>query len=360
MRIVDRKTFLTLPAGTFFVKFPAQPIENRGGVQIKGATVGDDFVAQDCLPWFEGCEDSTQWATIYAGMTKGEASPPVDYDVPELDGLLDQDQLFMVWDIDDSERLVGRFQKALFDRNPSGDYIYVNSKVTLSDQLDPTPPQALASFYANGSAPRLGNASFVLSTGNDPGLGSVKLYRVEAGAAFDPDTATLVGAKAVRPSSTYTLKVGDTSRKNMLAKEPTLGTGWTISDGIANHAAGSASNLAWPGLPIAPGKTYRYSFFVDSISGDGAAHRVALSGGGGVISGSLTGAGQKLGTLIAKSNTGFVIEGNSTTTSRIYNAVLYEQTAACVPQGIWDYYAVPVNASGVAGPPLGPVTVLIH
>ena len=95
-----------------------------------------------------------------------------------------------------------------------------------------------------------------------------------------------------------------------------------------------------------------YGFFVDSISGVGAAHRVALSGGGGVVSGSLTGPGLKLGTLVAKSNTGYVIEGNSTTVSQIDNAVLYEQTAACVPQGTWDYYAVPFNGSGVAGPPV--------
>lgn len=357
MRIVDRKTFLALPAGTLFVKFPAQPIEGQGGVQIKAETVGDDFVSQDLLPWFEGCEDSTKWAEIYAGMTKGNASPPVDYNFTERDGLFDSSQLFMVWNIDDAERLVARLHKALFDQNPSGDYIYLNATVAPSDQFDLTPQTALASFTQTGSTPCLGNAAFTLTTGSDTRLGAVKICRVAAGAAFDPSTATLVGTKAVRPSSSYTITVGDTSRKNMLAKPPTLSTGWTLSHGKAIHAAGSASNLVWPGLAITPGATYRYGFFVDSISGAGAAHRVALSGGGGVISVSLPDTGQKLGTLVAKSNTGFVIEGNSTTESQIDNAVLYEQTAACVPQGIWDYYAVPV---GVEEAPFGPVTVIIH
>lgn len=122
MRIVDRTAFLALPAGTIFMKFPAQPedgsfldLSPTGEVAIKGETCGNDFVVQTLFPNFEG-DDS--WETNTANMEKmlaGEDSPPLDYDYAGRDGLFDPKQLFAVWNRDDAERLIGRLQQALAD-----------------------------------------------------------------------------------------------------------------------------------------------------------------------------------------------------------------------------------------------------
>lgn len=120
MRIVDRKTFLTLPAGTVFAKFSPQPADGsfraltHEEVAIKGDTVaGVDFVVQDLFPWFEGCNDSRAWSDAMIAMLDGKPSPPLDYDCGARDGLFDQDQLFAVWDVEDQRRLVTRLQAAL-------------------------------------------------------------------------------------------------------------------------------------------------------------------------------------------------------------------------------------------------------
>lgn len=246
------------------------------------------------------------------------------------------------------------------------------SKSEWTDYILQTPiansvaPAALSTFALSGASPQLGRAAFSFATANDVNLKRIALYRAPTGVPLNKSVHTKIEIGAA-PGTTFAYVDGDATRVNMLtngdfgaaASPPVLGTGWTVSAGKANHAAGSTSNLSWTGLTITAGVTYRYGFLVDSISGVGAAHRAALSGGGGVVSGSITGTGQKLGSLVATSNTGFNIEGNSTTVSQIDNAVLFAQTAACAPQGAWDYYAIPLNGSGVEGPQAGPVTVTI-
>ena len=41
------------------------------------------------------------------------------------------------------------------------------------------------------------------------------------------------------------------------------------------------------------------------------------------------------------------------------NLIMFPQTADCAPQGVWDYYAVPLNGSGIMGLQSGPLTVTI-
>jgi hypothetical protein len=120
MRIVDRETFLALPAGTIFMKFPAQPghgssidLTYDGEIAIKGETAGADFVVQSLFPWFETDTGSDTHIDRLVDMLKGEESPPLDYDCSERDGLFDPKQLFAVWNHDDAERLVARLRRAL-------------------------------------------------------------------------------------------------------------------------------------------------------------------------------------------------------------------------------------------------------
>jgi hypothetical protein len=119
MRIVSRKDFLLMPAGTVFMKFPAQPkdgsinLGNKEMISIKEETIGEDFVVQDLFPFFEGIEDDVEWADTMVAMLKGEPSPPVDYDCAGRDGLFDKEQLFLVWDKIDLERMIERLKAAL-------------------------------------------------------------------------------------------------------------------------------------------------------------------------------------------------------------------------------------------------------
>jgi hypothetical protein len=120
MRIVPRQEFLAMPAGTVFMKFPAQPKDGGhidlgydGVISIKEDTVGEDFVVQDLFPWFEGVNDSGEWSDAMIAMLKGEPSPPLDYECAGRDGLFDREQLFLVWGRDDLERMIGCLQGAL-------------------------------------------------------------------------------------------------------------------------------------------------------------------------------------------------------------------------------------------------------
>ncbi|MDH7796452.1 MULTISPECIES: hypothetical protein [unclassified Beijerinckia] len=119
MRIVDRKTFLSLPAGTIFAKFAAQRPGYvdymHGEVVIKGETVADDFVVQDLFPWFDECSDTDMWMAATDQALLGVETPPMDYESDNRDALFDEAQLFAVWSKEDAERLVARLQKALVD-----------------------------------------------------------------------------------------------------------------------------------------------------------------------------------------------------------------------------------------------------
>ena len=120
MRIVSRLEFLAMPAGTVFMKFPAQPKDEShislgydGVISIKEDTIGEDFAVQDLFPWFEGVNDSGEWSDAMIAMLKGVPSPPLDYDCARRDGLFDRDQLFLVWGKDDLEQMIGRLKDAM-------------------------------------------------------------------------------------------------------------------------------------------------------------------------------------------------------------------------------------------------------
>lgn len=121
MRIVDRKTFLSLPSGTVFAKFGRQPKDGShlnltlSEIAIKGETSYTDFCVQELIPWFEGVSDSAGHFAVFESMLKGEHSPPLDYECDGRDGLFDEDQLFAVWERDDLQRLLARLRTALAD-----------------------------------------------------------------------------------------------------------------------------------------------------------------------------------------------------------------------------------------------------
>ncbi|MUO85554.1 hypothetical protein [Agrobacterium vitis] len=120
MKIVNRTEFLTMAAGTVFMKFPAQPKDGSyvdlgfdEAIAIKDETIGNDFIVQHILPCFESEANTEDWFNIMSQMLGGERSPPVDYNVAGRDGLFDDDQLFLVWEKDDLERMIARLNQAL-------------------------------------------------------------------------------------------------------------------------------------------------------------------------------------------------------------------------------------------------------
>jgi hypothetical protein len=114
MRIVNRKTFLSMPEGTLFSKYEPQITDGFG---IKGNTLWHqgrpiDFREQDLLMPVD-CMSSDELMDI---LDKGERdgdSFAVNLDCQGRDGCFDEDQLFLVWDRADVEKLIGRLQAAL-------------------------------------------------------------------------------------------------------------------------------------------------------------------------------------------------------------------------------------------------------
>jgi hypothetical protein len=112
MKIVDRKTFLAMPAGTLFAKWEPNFFRE---LTIKDATVGDnDFIYQDLIPWFVDTTDCTHHDDQLMATRIGASSPPLDLEEgTSRDGFFDADQLFAVFEQSDVEALIARLQRAL-------------------------------------------------------------------------------------------------------------------------------------------------------------------------------------------------------------------------------------------------------
>lgn len=111
MLIVDRKTFMAMPAGTVFAKYEPCVF---GDLSIKEDTIGDiDFCVQEIIPWFTNTVDFSTWADALEAAANGVPSPPLDYDICGRDGMFEVDQLFAVFERHDVEALIARLTKSL-------------------------------------------------------------------------------------------------------------------------------------------------------------------------------------------------------------------------------------------------------
>lgn len=112
MKIIDRATFLAMPAETLFAKYEPCCF---GDLTIKLETTahGNDFYEQDLIPWFLGTNDSGQWFDTLERVQAGEQSPPLDFDFSGRDGLYDEDQLFAVFEYNDVVALIERLQRCV-------------------------------------------------------------------------------------------------------------------------------------------------------------------------------------------------------------------------------------------------------
>lgn len=108
MRIVDRATFLALPAGTVYAKW--SPLE-FGELAIKCGTCesGNDWVYQS-LDMLEGDSPLDSLMDLDAGKEVA-----VDMDYTSRDGLYTEDIRFAVWSPEDVQALILRLEKAASD-----------------------------------------------------------------------------------------------------------------------------------------------------------------------------------------------------------------------------------------------------
>lgn len=235
--------------------------------------------------------------------------------------------------------------------------------------VDPIAPIALVSFTQTASAPHLGNAVFSIQTDNDSHVKTVKLYRKASGVPLDIEADTPIWVQEVVASSSYSHTDGDATRSNSVVNGDfasssgwTLGANITISGGTANKAsAATVQELFRDMASIASGKTVRGKFDIPSwTSGEVrarfrniAANTVQDSPPGTTVGEHLF----SISTTAIRDRFGFRFDAASV--GSIDNAVAYEETVSCAPQGTFDYYAVPFNQSDKEGPVSGPVTVTI-
>lgn len=230
---------------------------------------------------------------------------------------------------------------------------------------DPVAPLALSSFIVSDAAPHLGTVRLSFSTDNDSRVRNVSLYRVASGAPFDANTATHMRTQAVGPSVTYTPPAfGDPTRVQKVTDPSfdnpaswTAGTGWTVTGGQAVAVTG-ANSLVDQAASLTAGTTYRYGFQISDRTGGSL--RVRFTGGTIVDAPALAANGWQFGTVVAVSgNNRFGLNKISTFVGKADNFSLYERSGYEAPAGAWDYYAVPFNGSGIAGPVSGPLSVVI-
>lgn len=115
MRIVDRATFLSLPAGTVYAKW--HPLE-FGELCIKCGTCesGNDGVYQS-LDMLEGDSPLDSLMSLDAGNELA-----ADLEFTDRDGLYDADQRFAVWSPEDVQALILRLEKAASDVRAPHEY----------------------------------------------------------------------------------------------------------------------------------------------------------------------------------------------------------------------------------------------
>ena len=108
MRIVDRATFLDLPAGTVYAKW-TPPEFGELSIKCETCLSGKDWIYQS-LDMLEGDSPIDSLLSLDAG---NELS--VDMEFTDRDGFYEPDMRFAVWSPKDVQALILRLEKAASD-----------------------------------------------------------------------------------------------------------------------------------------------------------------------------------------------------------------------------------------------------
>ena len=110
MKIVDRKTFMSLPAGTVFSKY--EPVSLFGTLCVKGDSLSSDFYYQDITGPVDASSAGECHEVMLAAEVSGE-SIPLDFHCECRDGLFDYQQMFAVWEATDVLGLIDRLHESM-------------------------------------------------------------------------------------------------------------------------------------------------------------------------------------------------------------------------------------------------------
>lgn len=113
MKIVDRKTFIAMPANTLFSKY--EPCF-FGELEIKGESIGEiDFYVQQIVDAVDA-NNTEELDEILFDAEENKTSFKMDFSCEGRDGLFDDNQLFAVWERDDVIALIERLRAVIGDK----------------------------------------------------------------------------------------------------------------------------------------------------------------------------------------------------------------------------------------------------
>lgn len=209
----------------------------------------------------------------------------------------------------------------------------------------------------------LGGARVDVAVASDPATAQLQLYR-STSAVLDRATDAVGNPVAVSPGSSHVWTLGDGTRTNLVAgggmADPgawTLGAGWSISGGVASHAAGSQGWIS-QAETLTSGRWYRMSGTISARTA--GTLTPCLLGGTARYGTGLTANGAWRDRIQAVTgNDTFSIRASADCVAALDDVVAYLETGACLSQGTHYIWVEPQNADGVPGPVTGPITVTI-
>lgn len=209
----------------------------------------------------------------------------------------------------------------------------------------------------------LGGAVVQIAGVADGATTQVQVYR-STSPTLDTATDAVGEPVALAAGQTVSIPLGDTSRVNLFANPGmdtsgswSLGTGWSISGGLASHAAGTASAIA-QSITFALGKWYRFGFRMSGVSAGTLTPRI--TGGTNIFGTARTANGlwtDRVQSVSGNTAAGFVASADFA--GSLDDAVIYRETPGCLAQGTHYLWIEPQNEDGVPGPVTGPIPVII-
>ena len=116
MRIIDRKTFLALPAGILYSKYEPCVFE---AFCVKGDTIYRSYDGE-AIDWFEqdihdaiDCTGSADFADKLIAAQESGGSISMDFECQGRDGMFDDEDHFAVWEATDLSALIARLQRCV-------------------------------------------------------------------------------------------------------------------------------------------------------------------------------------------------------------------------------------------------------
>ncbi len=239
------------------------------------------------------------------------------------------------------------------------------SRETIIGSADPEAPGALNTSLIVATGGLAKTDIFFTVAPSEGNITHVQLYSNTSG-TLNTGTDAILAPIDVAAGGSYTRVHGDPAVTTLVtngsfsapASPPSLGAGWTITSGHADHSAGTASALAW-GVPIDAGDEICLSLVINSISGGSLTPRCTGTSTEIWAIGYTT-TGLKLQSHVAGSaNTTFRLQADAGTVCQLDDVAAYKKTPNSLSQGGHYYWLQPFN--GVTpGPISGPFIATVR